>query len=592
MNLTISWLRKHPFLLGTSSAFFVSFFVLYLFSITNFSDPDGTTVVLDPSTTKSSISSDTSFETIEELFSFFTKPSVSYDSVAEFLANESQEQLLAVVDRFVDLERDKNSIVFERLLVGELATRSPRDALATVWRFPQDSWNSLVSFVFGEWAVLDLEAAFDAAAKLNWSLRKLAVDAILAEREKLDESEILYKASTLNLSSFVSKRLAKTKALSLADHPKQAWASLINDGVNDRDQIDLLVQVAKDMYLEDGLGTLEEIYRAYSLDFSVMKELISAIAVQDPAQVSKIVLQTPVKSQEWLAAMVFGTWAEQDPEQALQATNSIRKSSIRRTSINSILTKWSESEPFAVLEQLDSLPDEFRQQAANNAIRNLAQIDIDIALEQLSLLPQKLGNVAEITEIALVEEWVKQDVIGAFEWIDNTTDKGSVKRSRMMQRLLRGYALVDPDKALQIALSESPDDGFWGNLEPFVIEALVRDDRLNRAAELLDKLPEESQLTGYVEVGQAMVLSNRSAEAIELASQLSDEKEVEYFRYLARTWVEFKPVELYNLLETYNSPPTRLAVAQEVLQLYEDGYAMLSKTQKDFLEKLIADNTN
>ena len=511
---------------------------------------------------------------------------VGFKAIEEFLSQQDQEQILDQIDQLAAFDGQTNTTVIELLWLGELARINPLRAAAKIWDFPKTRWDSLLTMVFGEWAIVNLDDAFSAAAELNWSMRKVAVSAILTERSDLEYSEIMYRASALHLNSFIPQWLAETKSLQVSDRPQQAWESLIQDNVSDRDQIDRLVQVVQDMIQEDGHESIQKIYRTYSSNFPVLKELVSALAAQNPEFYFEHILGASMAAQDSLAAIFLQSWAAQEPEQALLAAERIRKSSVRYGSQNLILATWAAVDPFAVLDKLPSLPDAVRHGAATAAIRHLARRSPGEALKRLAHLPETLGNVSENTEIVLVEEWVKQDAVSAFEWIESTTEKGGIKRSRMMQRLLLQYSLVDPDRALQIALSELPS-GFWDDLELVVIKGLVRDERLDSAITLLDKLPEKTQVRGYVDVGQALVLSNRPDAAIDLAQRLSADAEIQYFRDLTRPWMEFKPQDLVDRLATWTSNETKAAVAAEILNLYESGKAVLTQAQRDSLSKLV-----
>ena len=106
----------------------------------------------------------------------------------------------------------------------------------------------------------------------------------------------------------------------------------------------------------------------------------------------------------------------------------------------------------------------------------------------------QLGTVPVDTELGLVDQWAIDDAESAVEWVNHNSEKGSQKRARMMQRVVSRHALVNAEKAIQLALAEEPHEFHsMVGLESYVIEAMVSHGKVAQARTLLDQVRESAR---------------------------------------------------------------------------------------------------
>lgn len=512
--------------------------------------------------------------------------SVSMRQLFDVITNTDLDTLSVIANDLANLDHTDRIATITTLVIGQITRKQPKQALNIVRNFPDSHQHVLVGVIFGEWATLDLHEAVRAAKELNWSLKKIATAALLTEREDLEYSEVMQVASNLGLKSFVHTLIQESKAMQLKNQPQQTWDMLVQDGIDDNIQRELLSNLVIDLYEEKGVEVLPQIFENLSRDYTLYRNLLNSAVAKDPSSAFRFVQNMSAEEQELFLPELMRSWAMFEPEEAFHATSAVSSSNTRSRSRTQILDTWAQSNPLAVLEFLPNVPDSIKHKPVQVAIRELARRNPTDAVKQLNLVQQTLGTIHENTEFALVEEWAEHDAKSALEWVKTNSEKDSIKRSRMVQRVVSKYALVNPEEAMRIARNEPPND-FHGGLETYVIRALVTHDRLDKALELLETVSEHQQVSSYRTVGRVLVQSNRSDDAVDIAQRLSGTDKSKYFAALVPPWMAYKPQELLDRLPSMPTDDIKSNVALEILKLIEIREVILTNAEVAFVKSFV-----
>ena len=516
------------------------------------------------------------------------------DLLTEESSNLTVEDLLAQFNELTTMQIKDTTDVTQLLLIGELAHVSPSQALEKVWVFPSTRWNDLVTVVFKEWSVGNLEDAMQAVRNLVGPLREVAMQAILDEQHDQSLTTFLDLAQRFGLQRLANRLVNETEAREQLTRPKDAW-NLIVDRTSLRglDQHkNILVEIAKTWIQRDGIDIIANLYDDLYPDKQFLfRQILLAITKDEPQKAFDWVVDSSVAIQDATAASLLATWARQDPESAYRAASRLAKHSTRGAAIRSVISVWAERNPRNLLQHIPTLPKNIRNSAVNNAVRELARIDPKEAVKIIDQLDPLQGAVNDWTLSDLVRSWSESDPIGALEWIKDTTVDGSHRATILIREILLNYALSNPNEAMSIALSTASTTLY---LETDVIRRVSERGEVDQAIELLDRVRDGARLWSYVSVGRHLITSNRTEEAYALARRLSDDEQEDYFTAIVYAWQADSLLDLLDWLPKLPSAQVKSAVAQQTLYLYgTDGLfgSRLSQSQNQHLQTFLDDES-
>ncbi len=491
------------------------------------------------------------------------------DQAKELLSRVDQlssTQLVELIDNVASINASVQADLLQEQLLGALARTEPSRAFESIWKFPSSRWNDSLEIVMGEWAVVDLTAALRATHSLIGSMKEVSIRAILAELNDQSISSVLQIAKSLDLGSFVERSIQESQAIKLLDQPPEAWSLIVRDKVKNVYQKELLTRIAQAWILNDGFEALTRLYDdLYHEDSEFFEEMLRSVASHDPSAAFDYVVNLPYdEKQSLLSVRLLDVWAQQDAEEALQAVSRLTNGWTRSSAASNVLFTWAQNDPLGLLENVESFPRSSRQEAVRRAVRKLSASAPEQAAEQLQRLQPILGEIELTTEFALVEGWSKIDPVAAMAWVDEQAKQTNTRRSRLMQRVLARFALVDPEEAMKQALDEVTHE-FEEGAERHVIDALVDHGRFEVALGLLDGVRETAKLSSAVSIARSLVRTDQADEAVKLAQQLPEENRSMYFVRLSLYWMRIDPQELMNRLATFPTQSIRSDVAQAVL---------------------------
>lgn len=508
-------------------------------------------------TSKNADSELTSGTTETELFlDFFEHRSIAeqYKALYTTLALATEEELKQWWVQSQKIPRESHREIAQHAILRNLTAINPQEALRCIEDVSKFQIDVMLTSVFSEWSVLQLDDAIEAASLLPGSQRRVALQALLKTRDDLVERDRLSIAQKLEDEKAYLKFISDAKASENIADPEQSWDTLLNDHVDDSLQLESLVVVAKAWHEHVGFEVLSSI-TADVRDYWVQRRVMEAIVQFDPAGALNYTLGLLDESEQaQLSSLVVREWASTNAQAALSFANSIEQSSMASILEREIASVWAGTRPREAIKNIETISEEVRLATLETAFARIARQDALEAIGMLSSVENYVGNTSTIAQ-RIVNHWSVQNPDAAVDWVLRNYSKDDPHRRSLLEYVLPRLALHDPDQAFELAKEQpSPDQGY--GLEHYVIRALTYEGDIERAKKLLPRVSENSKLLAYSEVGRAMVRRSQIDQAMELGKEFAAIKRRIYYQDVLSQWSRSDPKNLYEALE--NLPTSEL----------------------------------
>lgn len=526
--------------------------------------------------------------TSDECFEYFRGS--NWSSHFEKLNGLGEERLVDLIHQCAP-ENDSSLQLndLQELLVGKLAQSNPAQALEEVWGYPRSRWSGLLMVVFAEWSVLDAKEAITAARRLNEPYRTSLLRFVLGDLIASSNQDLEAQTADRDLAFLVALERSEANAMQLLRDPKQAWDLVIQDGVPDTEQESLLKRIAESFLQRRNFEVLDLLIDdLLKLDYRLVDRILESVVAHDEHEAFDHALSMSSDRQRSFLLRLISLWSQHDPHAAINATFRIPKSSDRSLIQSQLVATWAKQNPLELLSNVQRVHGQLQQKFVLYAIREIARFSPTEAANELSQLRTIMGSIDDSTELVLVTTWAETNPADALKWVNENSEKGTQIHARMMQRVLTQFALVDFNKAMDFALSEKPH-AFHGRtgLESEVIGSLAQSGELDSAISLLERVRPSARPLSFMRVGIGLIEFDRTAEAIELSQQLSEEEQLGYFRNISGVWFSIKPNELLASLKTLPSQEAALRIAQNILWEHNNVKKSLTSEQVTYLQSYL-----
>lgn len=474
-----------------------------------------------------------------------------YKALYNTLFRSNEQELKEWWVQSEKIERTRPREIAQQVILRNLSKLNPEVALQYLSEVSFDQTDALSRTIFSEWAVLELDEAIKAAAKLVGARRSVALEAILETRDDLPEDRRRAIAVQLKRVATYDKLSSEMNALHSMADPSTSWDILLNDNVDDSLQIGALALVAEQWLGQIGFEVLSKIYDSGFGDYEVKRQLLEAIAQVAPAQALEFAREVSDENeQSFLSGIIVEEWASTDPLAALAALSSFKPSSLYFDLEEEIAVVWATNEPYELIQSIELMSEGSRVWPLEVAFAYLTREDPRGAIESLSSIKNFVGNTTTILH-GIVEQWGMLQPEAATNWILNDFDQEDpYLRYSLLEETLPSLALQDPQNAFEIALEQpTPDHGLAFGLDLQVISELAWHGRVEQAIDLLPRARESSKASAYESVGTALVDKGQGLDALELGSDLKPNQQQLYYRSVIQRWAWADPTELYEALE-------------------------------------------
>ena len=493
----------------------------------------------------------------------------------DLLANADKETLLQHFEQATASlsEGFKNESQFA--IVQRLAAIDPMAALETIDGIQSEQGNALVSAIYGEWALADLDQAIGHVGSLDIDSKEVAIKSIVRARDDLTPQQRREMARGLGMEWLAVEVMEREGNTSPTQEPDLEWSVLVRNNDESLESLDdtqhrMAVQIARAWVVRDGVGTFDKIADSLSSQSSLWKlsdQVTREIADSDPNLAFDLAIHLRTLGITGIVDRVIVTWSRNDPGSALNAVNALETKFLRRKLQTEVLQSWANIDPRTLLNGIGGLPEQVQSQARMIALISLSRSAPQEAAEYIGGIEKRaiLNEVAT----AIVGNWARSDISGALNWIANETSLEH-NRNELRTVALRGLASSDPQEALQIALAQPLNDDGIGPEAEIVDMLALRD--MDTAVSMLGHVRGgKTKIEAYDSVILMLsVIAKDSERAVDLFVQVCNEESIPRDAHIMLNIVTSAPRMLADGLDRIESEDIKRQVASKLLSFHED----------------------
>ncbi|MXW07283.1 MAG: hypothetical protein F4X56_00625 [Gammaproteobacteria bacterium] len=506
------------------------------------------------------------------------------------LMNASESSVIEYLEESQELEPPSLRRTTENVIVQKLASLNAQIALDQVHALPMSRQQNLITAVFEELSLSDLNKAKNLALELDPTLKHAAVHGILLARHKHSDDLMLEIAKDLNQEAYAVTYLAEAVAFSAFEDAALAWSRIVSDSQPNLAQTEFLIQVASEWLLQEGISVIDQISESLTdtvVRDAVIMSALHRIAQDDPRAALIEALQLTSDSRELALRTIAEVWARIDPQAALAEISTMESGKTLTLLQESVLTAWAENDPNALLEALAFVPEHLRAMAKEEAMLAIARISPEEAVSFLSDIEDDNLRIKLAKEIAT--NWSEQDPHAALDWVLNEEFTTDVQQAETLMIVLASLAIKDPELAFQTARDQPIvlRGANYRGMEVTVIQHLVETDIDKALAMLSDIRREGLTIThAYSEVGRAMIRDGQYDRALALGQRLGDIRRRNYNGSLMYQWAMTNPETLFEALDELPSDQLKDQAAKGLVRYNNDTKA-LSSAQMEQVGKFL-----
>lgn len=469
----------------------------------------------------------------------------------------------------------------EHAIIQKLTYLNPQSALAQVSTLPTNRREDLVSAIFEELSLSDLDEAKRRAAELDPVLRQAALHGILTGRPKHSDDMLLKFAKQLKLETFAENFLAEAVAFSAQDDPASAWNRIVLDRQPNLAQTEFLIRIASEWLMQDGISVIDRISNSLTDEVvreAVITSVLHRIAQEDPHAALTEATKLTGNSRELVLRTVAAVWARIDPQAALAGIATLEGGKTLELLQESVLEAWAENDPTNLLEMLATVPEHLRAMAKEEAMLAIARGSPEEAISFLSDLEDDDLRIKLAKEIAT--HWSEHDPHAALEWVLNEQFTTNVQQAETLMIVLASLATKDPERAFQTA-REQPivlRGQYYRGMEVTVIQHLV-ETNIDKALAMLSEIRRDGLTVthAYSEVGRAMIRDGQFDRALKLGERLGENRRRNYNGSLMYQWAMSDPETLFATLAKLPSDQLKDQAAKGLVRYNHDTKALNSE---------------
>ena len=517
---------------------------------------------------------------------FLSQTDNEFDRTLELyqhLSNLDENQLVEMLNESSTLEPDARLDV-QRPIFQRLATLDSKLA----FDHAQKLHPSLITTVFLQWSVTDVNEAIAHAKSLDRLRRSAALRGIFKSRDDLPEDILLQIGKELDNEVEAQRFINSSKTDDYLENPGESWHEVVGTVQDDPAQLGLLHTLARTWFEEEGLPVIEEINRTLKNDqarASILDSVLHMAVRGNPQATFDYVTGIQNESSHEVVLKVINIWGSTDPVSALNAAFALENSPLRQSLLNSVTQSWADIDPQALLENLGSLPEEMQSTGLELAIRSIARD----APEQAAPLIAQIENGSKKHRAAqiVVWSWIRSEPAAALDWILTDAEVLPFQQD-LLGSVLPSLAEENPQLAFDTALAQPLANGSPG-LEVSVI-ARIAEQNNDLALDLLPRVREgKTKTVAFGIVGSMLVQKGNPLEAMKMSSQLPESDQEGFFVFTMGTWAQSDPESLIDTIDRLPSPLAQSKAAAMLSFMSRFSEQSLTDSQLEKVEQYLSE---
>ncbi len=514
----------------------------------------------------------------------------------EWLADADTNELIGMLRNSESIGRNSRRTALQSAAIRKLAILNTDQALSWILDVPKVRRAPLLRSAFHEWSLTDLDHATEKAQSLRGIDRRVALESMLSSRNDLAPSEILEIARELGLEEVGLQSISEAQTLELLNDPASAWDVLVNDGLDDSKQLELLKLVVSAWQEREGFDVLLQVANSFPSkdDRTALSTVIAGVLESDIENAFAWLRNVPRTLRGELPCALAMALARTDPIRALEQVESWSDEPIHVQLEHSVANTWAHTDPRTVLDAIETVPQSARWDAMNIALIRLVSESPLEAMEYLEATKSFVRNDGRL-RWRMVAQWAHIDPEAALEWVIEYSDQDTELLRSLRQGIFRKLVRVDAERALDIARETT-----WSTLisvrdatEYDVVWGLAEMGRIEDAIALLPQIHEQARYFAIDDLGERLVRAGDPYAAVELGIDIPSLDApligpVSYFHWIFDLWATRDPQQLFQALESITSPVIRSMAAKKLIDLQEATPA-LTEDQIETAQALLSE---
>ena len=528
-----------------------------------------------------------------------TKLETGFDQDLSFLlllARADEGDLEAYLDQSGTIISTNQRTEFLSSIFRRYAVIDPHRAIDRVLEFNQLTEAGrfeVVSSIFNEWSLTDLDGAVAALHELPQELKEIGLSTLMWRSDRLSPNQRIELAQALGPSDdWIDYTISRIRLEMTYEDPRVAYFDLLRERPSVNEHTSELAEIGKHWVAAEGASVLREIYdsldspsaRHNVLTGSIRRSIGEEIA--SPSSVLRVVSMIPRKQEARNATeTVLRSWSYLDPKVAFEAALEIDDELVSDRFRRDLLFTWASRDAASLYDEALSFPRGFRSAAISRALVRISRETPQEAIRLARNLESQ--SLRTIARNAIVEGWSYSDAKSAFEWLTNDTlDIREQADTSLWRNTFSSYLGQDYPNARAYV------DQYEGELRDQLVEATA-DHFLNSDIELaIDYI-----MNADLEIGEALLRNiayslteYNGIKALGFGESIAQDRQDTYYRYLVDVWARYDFVGLFE--NVHRVPPKYQSLAAIHLLNINAQDHYLSEDEKKELQVLVSVQTS
>lgn len=503
-------------------------------------------------------------------------------TLRQMLADLDEQGTLELLDQTESVTYPNLRLRLQREILRKLSAIDPLRTLTQTRYVDKRSRMHSIEVVFEEWSRSNLTEAVTHARTLAQEERLTALKTISRTRDDLSSASLSEIAHDLGFGGMTTRLMEDLIVNSASTDPKGSWNQILRDPWRDYSQIWSLVKIADAWITLEGPDVLFQVADQIPNHLTrteVIRILLDDMSAEDASGAFDYARALYKQTDGSIFRTTVFRWAASDPHSALQAVSSLDNEALRVEMLETIATRWAQANPEELLRNIGVFPIAAQARGRSLAIGEIAKTSPQDAIATLSLIP---SNEVKNAARHLVYWWSLTSEHDAMDWIQSDPTVRDYQKS-LIRVVLDELVLKDPEAAMQFALDQ-PIDSSRRNLEYRLINALVRDNKIDESLSLLPRMREgNSQFEAFVRVGINLIVNKNVDRALGLEKLLDTSRHTAYRERLVKAWAYNDAQGLFHWLDSFPDQETK-RLAANALSRYKNS---LNEDQLDHVNSLI-----
>ncbi|MCY4143229.1 MAG: hypothetical protein OXG08_06020 [Gammaproteobacteria bacterium] len=471
------------------------------------------------------------YATLECFASEFDR-SLAFDEV---LLHADTHQLTELLRQSSSITPHSMQLTVRDAVFRRFAMLNPIRALELVANVPVHQQRRMRSAIFQEWASIEFDSLIEHLSAQRSPNRSVAFEAIVEIAEGLSDSEKLILAEKIRLEQHIAEGTVYNSNWENLESIESIWRKATKQtGGASTNSLMKLTRLGDKWIDNEGLGAIAKINESiedWRLRRAVLRRVVSFAVGRDPKATFEYSLEL-FSGTDWpLVEQAARHWASIDPTAAISTISQLEPNRQNMELYIAAVSAWASLEPRIVLERLEELPKELREEARLSALSNVT----DYSTEEVTQLVEQFNTegIYAATE-KILAKWKDYAFDDAFDWVLSNTRPGH-RKPEGLEVVLNDLSSMDAEIAFERALEQPLNQNEIG-LEADVLYYFAIFDFDKAIAWLPSVRNAETRFEASARIGLRSMMYEEWDRAITLAGEVPTTERKDYFKRIVPNW--------------------------------------------------------